>query len=382
MKMKSKKWLTLIFVSFLWGCSPDGSEKRAEPEPVQGVEVAVVQPTAVEDYFAAVGTVRPRRTTTLSSKVVGTVVIFPVSEGDRVKEGQTLVEIESRDLRAELQGAEAALEEIEWAIRAAGSAVVAAEGQRDLAAATFQRYESLVARGSIAPQEFDEVRTKYQVAEAEVARAGENLRALKARREQAKARLSHTQALLSYARITSPFGGIVTAKMAEIGTVASPGTPLLTVEERGPYRLESQVGESQISLIRLRGSVEISLDAVDQRLVGTVAEIVPAADPQSRTFTVKIDLPSRRDIRSGLYGKARFPLGERKILAAPPQALLHRGQLVGVYVIDRGGIARFRLVKTGKEYGDRTEVLSGLSAGERIVTQGVERVSEGSRVGS
>jgi multidrug efflux pump subunit AcrA (membrane-fusion protein) len=115
-------------------------------------------------------------------------------------------------------------------------------------------------------------------------------------------------------------------------------------------------------------------------LTGKAVEIVPAADPQSRTFTIKIELPAQPLLRSGVYGKASFSRGERQVLLVPAAAVLERGQLTGVFVVGQDGRAEFRLVKTGKRYGEKLEILSGLSTGERIVIKGAERIHEGGRV--
>lgn len=377
-----KKFLVASFLFFFLACSRERepSQERAPSAPLEGVTISAVQPAPVQDYFEAVGTVRSRKTATLSSKVVGTVIAVLVEEGDRVKKGQTLVEVDSRDLRAEIEAAEASVDEVNRAIKAAESAVKAAQGQRELATATFQRYESLVGRGSVTPQEYDEVSARHKVAVVEVERAQENLHALEARREQAKAKLAYTKILLGYARVVSPFDGVVTEKKGEVGMLASPGVPLLTTEDTGQYRLEVPVGESWLPQIKVGNRVSVSVDAVRQDLSGTVVEIVPAADPQSRTFTAKIDLPPHPNMRSGLYGKARFFLGQKEVLLVPLEAILERGQLIGLYLVDADGIARFRLVKTGQRHGDRVEILSGLKAGERVATRGVERISDGSRV--
>jgi multidrug efflux pump subunit AcrA (membrane-fusion protein) len=111
-----------------------------------------------------------------------------------------------------------------------------------------------------------------------------------------------------------------------------------------------------------------------------VVEIVPAADPQSRTFMVKVQLPADPALRSGLYGKARFPSGRREVIALPTHAILARGELQGVFVVGNDDVVRFRLVKTGKTYGDRFEILSGINPGERVATRGAERLNEGEKV--
>ena len=156
----------------------------------------LAKPLAVEDFFTVAGIVKARRSTVLSSKVTGTVTAVAVNAGDRVRKGQTLVQIDNRELRAELASANAVLDEVTWAAKAADSALLAAKGQRELAATTYQRYEGLFARESVTRQEFDEINTKYKVADAEMARAEENRRAVEAKKNQAEARIEQAQTLL------------------------------------------------------------------------------------------------------------------------------------------------------------------------------------------
>jgi RND family efflux transporter MFP subunit len=209
-----------------------------------------------------------------------------------------------------------------------------------------------------------------------------------ARMDQAKAEISQTQIQVDYGRILSPSEGVVTLKAAEVGALASPGAPLLTLEDDGRYRLEASVEEGMLVKIRLGESVRVSIDALgDQEWTARVGEIQPFADPASRSSLVKIDLPEDlgkkgtiRVLRSGLYGKARFPLGKREVMAVPQKAVLQGGNLQQVFIVDSSQTARLRLIKTGKAYGDRIEVLSGLRDGERIIMEGTERVIDGNRV--
>jgi RND family efflux transporter MFP subunit len=380
--MRWKNLLLAVFFSFSWACSKGGDQvQEGKPSTVvHRVTVEVIKPLTVEDFFTVAGTVKARQTASLSSEVTGTIVAVSVNPGDRVRRGQILAQIDSRDLHAELASANAGLDEITWASKAAESSLAAAQGQRELAAATYQRYQALLTKESVTRQEFDEINTKFKVAAAETMRAEQNLRALEAKKAQARARISQAQTLLSQTNVASPYDGVVTAKAAELGMLASPGTPLVTVEEEGSYRLETQVGESEIQWVHLKNLASVSIDAIQGELTGSVVEIVPAADPRSRTFTVKVQLPALPGIRSGLYGKARFSVGHRAVVAAPMDAVRLRGELKGIFVVGEDGSVGFRLVKTGKGYGDRVEILSGLKEGEKIVIQGFERLNEGQKV--
>ena len=380
--MQRTKLLFIILFFFYSACSKGGGNARDDRSPnvVQGVTAQVIKLLPVEDFFTVAGTIKARRTANLSSKVTGAIVAVSVNAGDKAQKGQTLVQIDSRELHAGLTSAKAGLEELTWVSKAAESALAAAQGQRELAAATYQRYSALLAKESVTRQEFDEVNTKFKVASAETTRAEENLRALEAKKAQAKARISQAQTLLSQTNIVSPYDAIVTDKSAELGMLAVPGAPLVTVEEMGSYRLETQVGESEIQFVQLGKEASVTIDAIQGEASGPVVEIVPAADPRSRTFTVKIQLPTLPGIRSGLYGKARFAVGKREIIAVPKDAVLPRGELNGLFVVGENGLVGFRLVRTGRSYGDRLEILSGVKEGEQVVIKGAERLSEGDRI--
>jgi len=163
--------------------------------------------------------------------------------------------------------------------------------------------------------------------------------------------------------------------------MAVPGGPLLIVEDPSRFRLEAQVDESKIAAVKLGEGVPVVIDALsDQPIEGKVTQIIPAADPASRTFTVKIDLPSNPQIRSGLFGRARFPRGQREAIEVPKSAVLSRGQLQAVYVIGSDQLASLRFVTLGTPSGDQIEVLSGLQNGDRIVAQPGDRELSGKQV--
>ena len=368
---------------------------------VQNVNIEKVTLASVEEFYEATGTVRARTTSVLSSKIIGNVLAMRVREGDRVSVGQVVAEIDNRDAGVQLAKAQAGareaqegVEEIERSIRAAEATKKAAEANLALAAVTFNRYKALLSRQSVSQQEFDERQARNSVAEAEVDREAKLLQSLQARRnqvlariDQAKADINSAQIYSGYARIISPINGVVTAKHADVGFMATPGAPLLTVEDDTSYRLETAVEESRLASINLKDQVTVKIEALgSDDIRGQVAEIVPASDPLSRSYIVKIELPEAsrqsylRLLRSGLYGKARFTTGHKQALAVPQKAVVNRGQLVGVFIIDADGIARLRLVTTGKKFGERVEVLSGINEGERIAVDNVEALSDGSKV--
>jgi len=401
-----KKTIVLIcMVAFLAGSSSCGKKEEKAPEKaavVNGVRVEAVKASSQEDFYEAAATVRSKTTSVLSSRIMGYIVAIHVREGDRVRAGQLLVEIDNREAAAQLRRAQAGLreaqemlQETERMIQANESAKTAAEAEQSLAASTFNRYQALVERKSVSQQEFDEVQARYRGKTAEVERVQEMLRSMQAKREQvlaridqAKAGISQAQIAVDYGRIQSPIQGVVTQKHGELGVLAAPGTPLLTLEDDTRYRLEATVEESKLGRIRLGDSVRITINALgDQEWTGRVGEVQPTADPASRSSLVKIDLPDSliekapgKILRSGLYGKARFAVGKKEIITIPHKAIFQRGQLLQIFVVDSSQTARLRLIKTGKIYGERIEVLSGLGEGDKIIVEGVERVNDGNRI--
>jgi multidrug efflux pump subunit AcrA (membrane-fusion protein) len=382
---------------FNTSCGRRQETATEKASPIPNVKIERVGAAPIDGFYEATGTVRSKTTSVVSSRIMGSIIAIRVREGDRVRTGQPLVEIDSRDATAQLQKAQAgmreaesALDEIERNLQAAGSGKAAAEASLALAASTYNRYKALLERRSVSPQEFDEVQAKYKVADAEAERATRMLSSLLARKnqvlakiDQAKADVVNAQVYASYGRVASPMNGIVTARQAEVGAMAAPGTPLLTLEDDSHYRLEASVEESQIRSVQVSDQVQVRIDALsNEELSGTVSEIVPSADPASRSNTVKIDLPVQRALHSGSFGRVRFSSGQKQAITIPRRAITERGQLVSVFVVDESGTARLRLIKTGKAYGDRVEVLTGLSDGERIVVDRVEAVSDGSRVES
>jgi membrane fusion protein, multidrug efflux system len=374
--------------------------RKAQPEQpaaiLSGLKIETLQTSLVDDYYEAVGTVQAKNRSVIAAKVMGNIVALHVREGDTVRAGQILIEIDNRDAGIQLQKTQAgmreaqdSLEEVERSIRAAESASAAAQANEKLARTTLDRYETLFQRRSVSPQEFDEVRTKYEIAEAESERADRLLQVaaarqntMRARIDQAKADIANARVYVGYSRIAAPIGGVVVSKQADVGYMATPGMPLLTIENSTSYQLHAAVEESRLGTIHLNDQVHVVLEALGNTdLMGAVDEIVPAADPATRSYIVKIVLANGDiQLRSGLYGKARFITGQRKILSVPQTAVTQQGQLVGVFVVDQSGVARLRLVKTGRINGDRIELLSGLNDGEEIVSDGIASLRDGVRV--
>jgi len=339
-----------LFLS-LAGCTDREKEEKAAHPVVTGLTLEKISSVSIPERFEATGTVRARTTAQLSARISGTVSGIHAKEGDRVRRGSLLMTLEALESTAGATGAAHAVEE--------------AMARKKLADVTFERFSKLYEEQAVTRQELDTRRAERDVANQGLARARETARA--------------ASAVAGYTRIVAPVSGVVTAKSVDAGATVFPGMPLMTVEEEGRYRLEVAVPESLQGKAAMGVSVPVSLDGVPPGAVGRVVEIVPKVDPLSRTFTVKLDIPSTVG-RSGSFGRALFSVGEKRGVTAPKTALVERGQLTFVWVVDNGAIARMRLVKPGTVLADRVEILAGLSEGERIVVSGMEKVTDGARV--
>ena len=235
------------------------------------------------------------------------------------------------------------------------------------------RYQILFAKKAVSSHEIDEVqaRAKMPSAHNEQAQAGLG---------QARAAEAQARAMLSLTRIRAPFDGAVTAKNVDPGALASPGVPLLNIEDAQRFRVEASVDEHNIRAVKVGTSARVILDAFGGEMQGKVAQVVPAADPASRSFVVKVDLPGDARLRSGVFARVQFSNGRRDAVLLPRTAVLDRGQLQAVYAVSPQNVASLRFVTVGKASGDQVEVLSGIESGERIVVQPGDRELSGKRI--
>jgi multidrug efflux pump subunit AcrA (membrane-fusion protein) len=367
--------LPVLLLMAACGSKPAAEKQTAESAPV-AVKTAAVANVDAPDLYEATGTVRARTSAQVSAKVMAYVREVRVQAGDHVKAGQVLVVLDDRDLASGQRQAEAGLNEARQGLNEVDNAIAAAKAQLDLTEVTFNRMKDLYDKRSISTQEFDDVSMKLKVARANHQMARSRREQLQARIRQAEAAVDSASIMKSYAEVKAPFAGVVTEKRVEPGNLAAPGQPLLVIEQAGAYRLEAAVDESRLGAIRAGHPVTVTLDRTYE---ARVSEVVPAVDAASRAFTVKIDLPAGAAVRSGMFGRAAFPVGRRQALMAPAGAVAEQGQVQSVFVI-QDGRARARLVTTGQRAGDRVEVLSGLTAGEAVVFPRPPSLVDGARV--
>jgi multidrug efflux pump subunit AcrA (membrane-fusion protein) len=332
------------------------------------VEIEQLAVEAIPQTVALTGVVRARRQATIAAQVMGTVRRVAVEEGQRVTAGQTLIELDDQQLASGVAAARAMRDEADAAIRAGRQAVSAAEAQLSLAAVTHERYQTLLSKKSVSQQEYDVSEAGLKAAQASVEQARASLTQAQAKRAQAEAQLASAETMQGYGRISAPLAGVVTERLVDPGDLASPGMPLLEIEQAGEYQLEAAAPESLISTLRVGQQVGIEIEALGDNgpTEGRIAQIDPAGDAASRSFVVKVSLGSPAGLRSGLYGRMLVPGGERSGLSVASSAVASRGQIQSVFTVE-DATARMRLVTLGELIDGRYEVLSGLAAGDRVV---------------
>jgi len=359
-------------------CSSGPKTTPADAETPVAVTVATVAMADVADTFEAGGVVQARTTATIMARILAPVQAVRVVPGDHVREGQVLIVLDGRDLAAHARSASAASLAADQGVAAAASEQQGADAALALARTNHERIAALHAKRSATTQELDDASGALRTAEARAAGAAARAQAAVSGLEGARAASEAAGTTASFALITSPFDGVVSEKMVEPGDMAAPGTPLMRVEDRRGYRLDVRVDESRSGQIAVGAMVSVSVDSgtggTPTTINGTVAEISRAVDADARAFLVKITLPDTTGLRSGAFGRAHFSGHARSALTVPANALVHRGQLTSVLVVEKA-IAHVRLVSVRG-----TEVLAGLSAGDVVIVAAPPTVTDGSRV--
>jgi multidrug resistance efflux pump len=365
----------LLMGAVLARCSaPRAAAASADAAAPIAVTVAQVATADVGSAIDSGGVVQARTTATMTARILAPVLEVRVSPGDRVRKGQTLIVLDGDDLAAGARAARSAVLAAQQGTKAAAADLQAADAGLALARASHDRIAGLQARRSATAQELDDATATLRSAEARV--AGASARALQAESalESARAGSDQASATASFTTIAAPFDGMVTEKMVEPGNMASPGMPLLRLEDTRGFRLEVRVDESRIARIRNGDKLPVFLGTETSPIEGTVVEVSRAVDADARAFLVKIALPDALDLRSGEFGKARFSGPPRRALTIPSSAIVRRGQLTSVFVVDKG-VARVRLVNLSE-----SEVLAGLTESEVVILSPPSGVTDGRRV--
>jgi RND family efflux transporter MFP subunit len=330
--------LMLFYLQGIIGSGKIVKESAHEMKIPDNIETLKITKVSIGQNVKFVGSICSKTRATISSKVVARIEKIFVKSGDEVKKDDKMIQLESKDINAKLQQTNAALD--------------AAKSNLAQAKADYDRYKNLFDDKTITKQEFERAETGYKTAQAQV--------------DQSENAKKEAEAFLGYALIKAPFDGLIVKKEAEEGDMASPGTPIITMYDPKDIWFESQVPESQASIVVIGLDANVNVDSINKQLKGKIIEVVPAVDPASRTVTVRIEIPKESSLRCGMYGNFELLSGAAEAILIPTKAVKKVGQLDSVYVITNGKL-RMRNISLGRDYGDKVEVSSGLSEGEEVV---------------
>jgi RND family efflux transporter MFP subunit len=313
-------------------------EREATPQraslPSVAVRVIAVEPTARVAHEEVVGTVRAKLRAAIEPKISARIESLLVAPGQAVKAGEVIAQLDAREVQARRDQAIAI---------------------REQTARELDRSRVLLQQKSSAPAEFDAVQARERVAIGA---------------------LQEAEAMLGYTKVVAPFDGVITRKLADVGDLAAQGRPIAEIEDPHALRFEADVPEALISNMVLGTRLAVRIGSSPTTIEGAVAELAPVADPASRTFLVKLDLPATEALRSGQFGRVLVPTGESRSIHVPVSALVVRGQMETVYVVE-DQTAHLRLVRTGQRTATEIELLSGIVSGDRVVTEGAAQLRDG-----
>ncbi len=351
-------YTTLIFSVVLGAasCSNSSKEKREKQTSAVPVTVSSVAAESESAFLTASGKIEAANSASLSTRMMGFVTKVHVNVGQKVSKGQLLISINNADLSAKQAQTNAGISEA----RAAFS-----NAEKD-----YQRFQNLFAENSATQKELDDQRTRYEMA--------------KARLEGAEQLKNEVESQFAYVNLRAPFNGVITNKFIEEGDMANPGVPLISVEGPGNFEVTASVPESEISKIESGTAVRVLVKSLDAEIPGTVTEVSSSARNTGGQYLVKVGLDKPDEgILSGMYATVQFPVESKSKATAimvPKKALVHRDELTGIYTVSQSNTAVLRWLRLGRPYGDKVEVLSGLSADEQFIVHADGKLFNGAQL--
>ena len=346
---------TTIVALTMQACGGKG-ESDTKGKVAINAKVEKVQLSTVPKKFHYTGTVSSVNQSTLSTRIMGQIRNVYVNEGDAVKKGQLLVAIRSNDIQAKQKQVEANIIQAKAAYKHAGD--------------DFKRIQTLHSSNSATQKELDDITVHLEMTKAQL--------------EAAQKAKDEVLEVLSYADIRAPYDGVITQKFVDAGDMANPGMPLLAVEAPGLFEVIAKIPESEIHKVEKGDKVEVLIDACAEAIQGEIAHISPSSRFSGSQFDARITLypndQQKGAVRSGVFAHVNHLKGEEQKLLIPSELLVERGQLKGIWTVSQANQALLRWVRLGKSYGDKTEVLSGLSEGSKLIVSVEGRLHDGAQL--
>lgn len=344
-----------MMIVLLPGCNNQENVHTVVSRQAQTYQLATVQAsTGAKDEYVRTGRVISDQRLALSSQLTGYIREIRVQEGENIQQGQVLVRLDAS--------------QVEGAIQQAGAELQAAQAAVTDARTDAEHLQLLFSQGHAADNELRKAQLRQDTA----------LQTL----HQAQAVLTTAKAQRQYSEIRSPLTGVVVDRQLRVGDLAAPNNPILTIEANQQWLFSTSLPEQQLANVSVGMPVTVYVDAVPHAIIGHVARIVPSQDTSTHTYQVKISLPAQPNQRllSGMFGRAVFTLGQTAEVIVPKSALIERGGLQGVFVVDNQHKVQFRWLRLGREWPQQVAVNAGLSAGEQVVAIASPQLRDGDRV--
>ena len=335
------------------GDTTDTATKNIGPT----VEVKVANVTSGSNSFlTASGKIEAVQSANLSTRMMGYVTKVHVKVGDIVRKGQLLLSLNNTELSAKSAQVNAGITE---------AAVAYRNAEKD-----YNRFKNLFAENSATQKELDDITAHFEMA--------------KARLEAAKQMEKEVASQFLYANIRAPFSGVITNKFIDEGTMANPGVPLIAMEAPGLFEVTASVPESEISQIESGSIVTVMVKSINESIQGEVTEVSTSARNTGGQYLVKVTLDKlNAEVLSGMYATVQFPINkktEATAILVPKDVIISKGQLTGLYTVSESNTALLRWLRLGRSFGDKVEVLSGLSAEESYIVSSNGKLYNGVRV--
>ncbi len=382
--------LTMVLAS---GCSrQDPAVTKANPEKPVAIQAVLVQPEQVWRRVELVGTLEGAREVTVSSEVAGRVLAIHADLGDRVQQGQVLVEIDGREYALAVDRQQAALQQTLASLGLSkesdqmpdpSQTSVVRRAAADLADAkvNFERAQALLAKNVVARQVFDSAEARYKGAEASYASALEGVRNLIAQVENLRAQLTLARKKVADTVVRAPFGGTVRARMVEMGQYIKEQGPIMSITDMNPLKMRASIPEQWFPFVAVGAKIELTVEAYPDKIQGRVARVARTVDPQSRTFSIEAEVDNSAErLRPGLFARAvLFTSKKESVLRVPADAVISYYGVQKIYSIQNAQILE-KVVKLGDRFGDVIEITEGLAPGTWIATSELTKIHQGSRV--